>query len=65
MIGSRNGVAAKLKEIVPWLVNNHCVVHMLALTCSQAADRCNSIHEEIEKYCFPNASILTTHQSGR
>lgn len=23
MIASRNGVAAKLKEIVPWLVNNH------------------------------------------
>ena len=38
MIGSRNGVAAKLKEIVPWLVNNHCVAHRLALACSQAAD---------------------------
>ena len=38
MIGRRNGVAAKLKEIVPWLVNNHCVAHRLALACSQAAD---------------------------
>jgi len=27
MIGNRNGVAAKLKEKVPWLVNNHCVAH--------------------------------------
>ena len=31
MIGSRNGVAAKLKEKVPWLVNNHCVAHRLQL----------------------------------
>lgn len=31
-------MAAKLKEIVPWLVNNHCVAHRLALACSQAAD---------------------------
>lgn len=38
MIGSRNGVAAKLKEKVPWLVNNHCVAHRLALACSQAAE---------------------------
>ena len=38
MIGSRNGVAAKLKKIVPWLVNNHCVAHRHALACSQAAD---------------------------
>ena len=29
MIGRRNGAAAKLKEKVPWLVNNHCVAHML------------------------------------
>ena len=38
MIGSRNGVAAKLKEILPWPVNNHCEAHRLALACSQAAD---------------------------
>ena len=38
MIGSRNGVAAKLKAKVPWLVNNHCVAHRLALACSQAAE---------------------------
>lgn len=37
MIGNRNGVAAKLKEKVPWLVNNHCVAHRLALASSQAA----------------------------
>ena len=38
MIGSRNGVAAKLKEIVPWLVGNHCIAHRLTLACSEAAD---------------------------
>lgn len=38
MIGKRNGVAAKLKDKVPWLVNSHCVAHRLALACSQAAD---------------------------
>ena len=38
MIGSRNGVAAKSKAKVPWLVNNHCVAHRLALACSQAAE---------------------------
>ncbi|XP_033103941.1 zinc finger protein 862-like, partial [Anneissia japonica] len=38
MVGSRNGVAAKLKEQVPRLLNNHCVAHRLALASSQAAN---------------------------
>ena len=31
-------MAAKLRGIVPWLVNNHCVANRLTLACSQAAD---------------------------
>lgn len=33
MIGRRNGVVVKLKEIVLWLVNNYCVVYRFVFVC--------------------------------
>jgi hypothetical protein len=36
MVGKRNGVVAKLKELVPNLLSNHCVAHRLALAVSQS-----------------------------
>lgn len=34
MIGKHNGVAAKLKEVNPVLLNVHCICHKLALACT-------------------------------
>ena len=36
MTGSRNGVAGKLRETVPTLINIHCICHRLALACNDA-----------------------------
>ncbi|XP_052212530.1 zinc finger protein 862-like [Dreissena polymorpha] len=38
MVGSKNGVAAQLRKLVPHLINNHCVAHRLALAAGQAAN---------------------------
>ncbi|KAJ8043554.1 hypothetical protein HOLleu_10692 [Holothuria leucospilota] len=37
MVGRRNGVASKLREEIPTLINIHCVAHRLALAAGQAA----------------------------
>ena len=34
MVGKKNGVAAKLKNIVPTLLSVHCICHRLALPCT-------------------------------
>ncbi|CAG2224947.1 unnamed protein product [Mytilus edulis] len=34
MVGKKNGVAAKLKNIVPTLLSVHCICHRLALACT-------------------------------
>ena len=36
LLGSHNGVQAKLKSIVPYLLEFHCVAHREALSVSQA-----------------------------
>ena len=36
MTGSRSGVATKLKELNPQLINFHCVCHRLALACTDS-----------------------------
>ena len=38
MKGNQNGVAAQLKQAVPWIIANHCVAHRLTLASAQAAD---------------------------
>ena len=45
MTGSRNGVAAKLRELVPTLINIHCICHHLALACNNANDQLKCISE--------------------
>ena len=39
MMENQNGVAAQLKQAVPWIIANHCVAHRLALATAQAADK--------------------------
>ena len=36
MTGSHHGVAAKLRELVPTLINIHCICHRFALACNDA-----------------------------
>ena len=38
MVGRKNGVAARLKRIIPTLLSVHCICHRLALTCADATD---------------------------
>ncbi|KAK2564539.1 Zinc finger protein 862 [Acropora cervicornis] len=45
MTGSRNGVAAKLRETVPTLINIHCICHRLALACNDANDNLTHISQ--------------------
>lgn len=45
MTGSRNGVAAKLRESVPTLINIHCICHRLALACNDANDSLTPISQ--------------------
>ena len=45
MTGSRNGVAAKLREQVPNLINIHCICHRLALACNDTNDTVKSISQ--------------------
>lgn len=45
MTGSRNGVAAKLRETVPTLINIHCICHRLALACNDANDSLTPISQ--------------------
>ena len=45
MTGSRNGMAAKLRETVPTLINIHCICHRLALACNDANDNLTPISQ--------------------
>ena len=38
MLGVRGGVSTLLKQQVPFLISNHCIVHRLTLACGQAAN---------------------------
>ncbi|CAH3168645.1 unnamed protein product [Porites lobata] len=41
MVGRKNGLAAKLKEVNHRLVSVHCICHNLALACTDAKDDAN------------------------
>ena len=45
MTGSRNGVAAKLRELVPTLINIHCICYRLSLACNDANDQLKCISD--------------------
>ena len=38
MAGKRNGVSALLKQLVLWVIANHCMAHRLALYSAQTTD---------------------------
>ena len=41
MVGRKNGLGAKLKDVNPRLISVHCVCHNLALACTDAKDNGN------------------------
>ncbi|XP_077869655.1 zinc finger protein 862-like [Saccoglossus kowalevskii] len=45
MVGRKNSVSAKLKDINPFLLNVHCVAHRLALCTNQAASTLDYLKE--------------------
>ena len=52
MLGKNNGVAARLRDHNPKLINIHCVcVHKLALACSDSDSEIQCI-KQIQETCF-------------
>ena len=49
MLGCNNGVAAKLKAIVPSVIVVHCVCHRLALACADSNQELSYI-EKVTTY---------------
>ena len=41
MVGRKNGLAAKLKDVNPRLISVHCICHNLTLACTDAKDDAN------------------------
>ena len=48
MTGSRSGVATKLKELNPQLVNFHCICHRLALACTDTLSSVSYINSVLK-----------------
>ncbi|XP_006824225.1 zinc finger protein 862-like [Saccoglossus kowalevskii] len=62
MVGKRTGVATRLKERNPILINVHCVAHRLALASSQAMDKIKYLHRisttlQQLYYFYQNSSV--------
>ena len=49
MVGKRNGMAAKLKELNRSLVSVHCICHKLSLACCDTNDEIGYI-KEVERW---------------
>jgi len=64
MTGSRNGVAAKLRETVPTLINIHCICHRLALACNDANDNLTPI-SQVETVLWQLWSFFESPQQGQ
>ena len=66
MVGSRTGVATRLKSLNSFIVSVHCIAHRLALACSQAADsvlyllRYQRVLRSIYTY-FSSSSTCSSH----
>ena len=64
MVGKKAGVAARIREIVPHLVNNHCIAHRLALAAAQASDsipylkKFKAVLQQL--FCYYEASAVRT-----
>jgi len=43
MVGKKSGVAARIREINPWLVQSRCVCHRLQLVCKDSDGDCNEV----------------------
>lgn len=41
-VGRLNGVVAKLRAEIPWLLGVHCVAHRLELMCKRCSEACTS-----------------------
>ena len=41
LVGRKNGLGGKLKDVIPRLISVHCVCHKLALACTDAKDDVN------------------------
>ena len=62
MLGKNNGVAARLRDHNPKLINIHCVCHKLALACSDSDSEIQCI-KQIQETLFGLESIWKTHQN--
>ena len=60
MVGRVGGVATLIRKKVPWLINNHCIAHRLALAEAQASDHMaylNKFKSVLQQlFCYYQAS---------
>ena len=65
MVGSKSGVATRLKEVSPFVVSVHCIAHRTNLATLQAAEsnECKVVSSEIDK----TINLLAAHfkKSGK
>jgi len=65
MVGSKSGVATRLKEVSPFVVSVHCIAHRTNLATLQAAEssECKVVSSEIDK----TINLLAVHfkKSGK
>ena len=66
MCGKRNGVAAKLKQMIPYLISYHCANHRSALVAAHAANALRPIKDakdtlgHLYRY-FSNSTVRTAN----
>ena len=57
MVGSKSGVAIRLKEVKPFVISVHCIAHRINLATLQAAESSEFVCSEIDK----TINLLATH----
>ena len=62
MVGARSGVTTRMKQINPYVLSTHCIVHRLTLVCGQDADS----DQYLKRYQdMINAIYKFHHYSGK
>lgn len=62
MLGSKNGVATKLREVNPFLLSCHCIAHRFALCTAQGASKVSIVKHFVETltslyYFFQHSAV--------
>lgn len=66
MVGKKNGVSTRLKELNPFLTSVHCVAHRTNLAAIEVTkhDSCKVISSDVDKILNKAVFYLKSHVSG-